>query len=180
MKRAKRPYTSRDAIRAGAVAAALLCTPILTASIAFAEGIDADEHMDLFVPDKPNFYNPLKHSNNETKRYSTRTVALSNVELENAVDQILNNQMTAEQRALNYQWLEQHDNGHDDVKVGSKVLNKIMKMGFRTYWDGVRNKHYSTAKAVPDSSGNGKVTEDVEYKLRLSGNKIKLSFEYEF
>lgn len=166
-------------LKTGAFTLALACSILVNAPISIAEGIQADQHNDLFVPDKLSYYNPLKHNDTQKKRYATSKVALSNTQLEDAANHIRTNDMSSEQRALNHQWLEQHHHG-DDPYIGSKVLSKLMKMGLRTYWDGVRNKHYSSAKAIPDSNGSGKVTEEVDYKIRLSGNKVKLSFEYEF
>lgn len=165
--------------RTGAVTLALACSVVVASSFSYAESVQADKNNDLFVPDKLSYYNPLKHNQQESKRYATSSIALSNTQLENAANQIRTNDMSSEQRALNHQWLEQHHHG-DDPYIGSKVLSKLMKMGLRTYWDGVRNKHYSSASAVPDGNGSGKVTEEVDYKIRLSGNKVKLSFEYEF
>ncbi len=154
------------------------CVLLMSSSVHSAEGIQADQHYDLFVPDKMSYYNPLKHNKREPKHYATSSIALSNLQLEDAANQIRTNEMSSEQRALNHQWLEQHHHG-DTPDVGSKVLSKLMKMGLKTYWDGVRNTH-SSAKAIPDGNGSGKVSEDVDYKIRLSGNKVKLSFEYEF
>lgn len=178
------PNTAIEAYVAGPVAVAR--SVVMTATLALASmgamaDVEADQNNDLFVPDKLSYYNPLKHNKYEDKnsRYETKSVALSNTDLENAAQQIRTNNMSAQQRALNHQWLEQQHN-NDDPYMGSKVLSKLMQMGFRTYWDGVRNKHYASLKAVPDGSGSGKVSEEVDYKLRLSGNKVKLSFEYEF
>ncbi|MGH1373369.1 MAG: hypothetical protein ACRBBW_15120 [Cellvibrionaceae bacterium] len=184
MNRATRSRSSRRArLRVSAFTLSAACALLISSSVHSADGIQADQHNDLFVPDKLSYYNPLKHNKQQVKgdakRYATSSVALSNLQLEDAANQIRTNEMSSQQRALNHQWLEQHHHG-DNPDVGSKVLSKLVKMGFRTYWDGVRNKHYSSAKAVPDGNGTGKVSEDVDYKIRLSGNKVKLSFEYEF
>lgn len=166
-----------------------LCTGVLITAFcnspfAWAEKVEADQHMELFVPENLNYYNPLKHSQGhqakKTKRYSSRSIGLNNNQLEDAANDIRNNEMSAQQRALNFQWLQQENNEYDDVTVGGRVLQELMKMGFRTYWDGVRNKHYSSSKIIPNSSGDGKVSEDVDYKLRLSDDTVKLTFEYEF
>lgn len=137
------------------------------------------EDSSTFVPDRLNYFNPLKRDAYQDSHDETSSVTYTNYQLENAAEQIRTNNMSAQQRALNHQWLEQkHYN--DDLYVGSKVFSKLMKMGLRTYWDGLRSKHYSTAKALPNGDGTGSVTEDVEYNVRVSGDKIKLSLEYEF
>lgn len=180
MNRATRSNSRCHArLRVSAFTLSAACALLISSSVHASEGIQADQHNDLFVPDELSYYNPLKHNKRPTKRYITSSVALSNLQLENAANQIRTNEMSSQQRALNHQWLEQHHHG-DNPDVGSKVLSKLVKMGLKTYWDGVRNKHYSAAQVIPDGDGSGKVSEEVDYKIRLSGNKVKLSFEYEF
>lgn len=163
------------------VPASLFIATLICAFPSQADQVEADANNDLFVPENLNYYNPLKHSkgHGEKKRYSSRSTGLSNNELEQAAEDIRNNEMSAQHRALNHQWLQQ-ENGEDEPTVGGKVFSELVKMGFRTYWDGVRDKHYSNTKIIPNSNGDGKVSEEVEYKLRLSDDKVKLTFEYEF
>jgi hypothetical protein len=127
-----------------------------------------------------NYYNPLRHNDGRigSKNIYPNT-ALSNSELNRVAEDIRSENMTTEQRALNHQWL-QHGYSDHGIRLGSKVISKLFKMGFRTYWDGVRNKHYKYSTAVPDGSGNGKVTQDVDYKLRLSDNRVKIAINYDF
>ncbi|WP_439135496.1 hypothetical protein [Pseudomaricurvus sp.] len=165
----------------GALSTGLFIATLYCALPAQADMVEADQNNDLFVPENLNYYNPLKHSKGhaQKKRYSSRSVGLNNTQLEKSAEDIRNNEMSAQHRALNHQWLEQEHNG-DDPTMGGKVLSELVKMGFRTYWDGVRDKHYSDTKIIPNSNGDGKVSEEVEYKLRLSDDKVKLTFEYEF
>ncbi len=146
--------------------------------------VEADSHNDLFVPDNLDYYNPLKHNQGhqqkKQRRYNTHSTGLTNAQLEAAAEDIRSSDMSSQQRALNYQWLQSYDQDQDNISTGGRVLQKLVKMGFRTYWDGVRNKHYSDAKVLPDSNGSGKITEEVDYKLRMSDDKVKLTFEYEF
>ena len=60
------------------------------------------------------------------------------------------------------------------------MVSYLLRMGFRTYWDGLRNKHDSSSQLVPDGNGDGKLTDDVDYKLRLSEDHVNLSVEYDF
>lgn len=138
-----------------------------------------DASNDVFIPERVDRYNPLKHQNNGHKPYAVLRSALSNEDLIRAAEDIRNNEMSAEQRALNHQWLD-HDNYTDDMRFGSKVVSQLLKMGFKTYWKDVRNKKYANSAAVPTEEGNGKITSDVDYKFRISGDKLKLSVEYEF
>lgn len=131
---------------------------------------------ELFLPDSFNYYNPLKHGAVKTSR-AADPHALDNQQLEAAASYIRANEMSAEQRALNHQWLSQ--TGDSNIRIGNKVLSSIMRMGFKTYWTGVRNKHYKST-AMPDGNGNGQLTEEVEYKLRLSQDKVRLVLKYDF
>ncbi len=131
----------------------------------------------LVLPDDMNYYNPLKHGREDDSQW-IRSTGMSSEELLRSAGHIRSQDMSQQQRALNHQWLLQQD--HQDVRIGGKVVSKLVKMGFRTYWDGVRNKHYRDNKAVPTSNGNGQITQDVDYKIRLSGDKLKLSVSYEF
>lgn len=130
----------------------------------------------LVLPEDMNYYNPLKHGRDGSEWI--RSTGMGNEELLRSAANIRSEDMSQQQRALNHQWLAQQ--GHHDVRIGGKVVSKLVKMGFRTYWDGVRNKHYKHNKAVPTSNGNGQITQDVDYKIRLSGDKFKLSVSYEF
>jgi len=131
---------------------------------------------DLFLPDSFNYYNPLKHGTDKAAR-AADPHALDNQQLETAANYIRANEMSAEQRALNHQWLSQTGDG--SIHLGNKVLSSIMRMGLKTYWVGVRNKHYKST-AMPDGNGNGQLTEEVEYKLRLSQDKVRLVLKYDF
>ena len=130
-----------------------------------------------------NYYNPLEHNQGKKiHRYRNQAYAgkgLNNEGLERVARDIRDNKMSTEQRALNHRWL-QYGNEGGDVKIGSKVISSLFKMGFKTYWNDVRDTHYRSNAKIPDGSGNGKVTADVDYKVRLSGNKLKLSMNYEF
>lgn len=131
----------------------------------------------LVLPDEMNYYNPLKHGRSSGSQW-IRSDGMNNIQLEQSAQDIRSQEMIAQQRALNHQWLAEQD--HHDIKFGRKVITRLVKMGFRTYWDGVRETHYKHNAAVPTSSGLGKITPEVDYKVRLSGDKLKLSVHYEF
>lgn len=129
-----------------------------------------------FIPGSLIYYNPLKHGAKKISR-GTNPQAFDNTQLEAAAAYIRANEMSASHRALNHQWLSQESGG--DLRLGNKVLSSIVRMGFKTYWTGIRNKHYQSS-AVPDGDGNGQLSEEVEYKLRLSQDKVRLVLEYDF
>jgi len=154
---------------------ALLLTSLIMGS-AYATSPVLSTTGELFLPDSFNYYNPLKHGAEKVSRASDPH-ALDNQQLETAASYIRANDMSAEQRALNHQWLNQA--GDSNIRIGNKVLSSIMRMGFKTYWSGVRNKHYPST-VMPDGNGNGQLTDEVEYKLRLSQNKVRLVLKYDF
>lgn len=135
---------------------------------------------DLFIPETQATYNPLRTSTGQKKSsYMLPGEGLTNEDLVNAANDIRTSNMSTEQRALNHQWLD-HENYVDDAHVGGKVLSHIFKMGFKTYWKDVRNKKYSQSSIVPSEEGVGQLTSDVDYKLRINGDNVNLSVEYDF
>lgn len=150
-------------------------------STAWAQSADNSFDNSLILPGQPQRYNPLKHQSgsNRPASFHSSNRELDNESLIRSAEQLRNTEMSAEQRALNYQWLQMHEDG-DGTQVGGRVLQTLMKMGFKTYWEGTRINLDGDEQAIPNSDGNGKVTEDIDYKIRMSGDKIKLSFEYEF
>lgn len=129
---------------------------------------------DIFIPDNLEFYNPLKKADGH-RSYDPGITGLENVSLYRQAENYRSNTLNSSQRALNHQWMSQYH--HDDgVRHGSKVLSQLFKMGFKTYWKGVDTSN----KYIPDDQGEGKIINDLDYRLRMSGNKIKLSLEYEF
>ncbi len=149
----------------------LLC--VVTLPVAAAQ---APATSYLFIPKAQEYYMPFGKLDERTpKIISTR--ALTNSQLEQDAAYIRSHSMSLEQRQLNHQWLdEDYDN---DVRIGTKVLSHVMKIGFRHYWEDVRQQRLSDYN-LPDEDGNGRIKEDVKYKLRLSGNKLKLMLEYDF
>lgn len=156
---------------------ALVLTIFLTPPLAYAE-----PEGNLYLPQQPSRYNPLQNSAEQKKNSSSLTEFnrhLDNESLLRSAEQMRSNSMSADQRALNYQWLQQ-DDPDSQVQLGGQVLSTLMKMGFKTYWEGNRIELNEGDSALPNSQGNGKFTEDIDYKIRMSGDKIKFSFEYDF
>ena len=142
----------------------------------------AEPESNLYLPQQPSRYNPLQNSADQKK--NTSSLAEFNRHLDNesllrSAEQLRSTSMSADQRALNHQWLQQ-DESDDQVQLGGRVLSTLMKMGFKTYWEGNRIELDDGDNAMPNSQGNGKFTEDIDYKIRMSGDKIKFSFEYDF
>ena len=125
-------------------------------------------------------YNPLKNENNVTlHKGGTNLQALSNEDLIKLADNTRHGEMSASQRALNQQWLAQHGEGAD-ISFDGQVLQKIIQQGFKTYWDALRQSTFKGNTMIPDSEGNGSFNSEMEYKVRLSDDQVKLAFEYSF
>lgn len=125
-------------------------------------------------------YNPLKKGNNVNHyKGGANLTALSNEDLNLLADNSRHQQMSASQRALNQQWLAQNSEG-SNVSLGSRALQKIIQQGVKTYWDSIRLTKFKGNKIIPDSNGRGNFNSEMEYKLRLKDDEVKLAFEYSF
>lgn len=125
-------------------------------------------------------YNPLKKGNNVNHyKGGSNLTALSNEDLNLLADNSRHQQMSASQRALNQQWLAQNSEG-SDVSLGSRALQKIIQQGVKTYWDSIRLTKFKGNKIIPDSNGKGNFNSEMEYKLRLKDDEVKLALEYSF
>ncbi len=103
---------------------------------------------------------------------------LDNDDLDQAAANFNDNRLNTTQRLLNHQWLNQQY--HDDHgKKGTKIFSKLLKAGAKAYWNQIKQSNFANNAAVPDSSGQGQVDE-VNYRMRLNGDSLKLSVSYEF
>ncbi|TQV85675.1 hypothetical protein FKG94_02195 [Exilibacterium tricleocarpae] len=164
------------------MATLLLALSAIAPQLSWAENSD-----DIFIPDNLLFYNPLKQTDNRVEISALpSTTGLDNQALEQAAMHFRDNQMNSTQRALNYQWLHQHHH-QTDLEHDSKVLSKLLKMGLRTYWDNMQKPGFMTGKnSLGTGSGSKKsyrssfTKSEVDYDLKISGNKLKLSMDYKF
>ncbi|WP_237063949.1 MULTISPECIES: hypothetical protein [Microbulbifer] len=131
---------------------------------------------DLFIPDSSHALN-LQADN---AFFVDSAFALDNTALYQAADNLRNNSMSNVQRQLNYQWLQMHT--HPDKfkpTMGGRALNQILKMGWDTYRE--QNKRNSSNPLLRYSNaGHGRIGKSMDYDVRLSDDKFKVSFEYEF
>lgn len=136
-----------------------------------AAGI-ADE---LFIPDSSNALN-LQADN---AFFVDSAFALDNAALYQAAENLRNNSMSNVQRQLNYQWLQVHTHPEKfKPTMGGRALNQILKMGWDTYRE--QNKRKSSNPLLRYSTGHGRIGKAMDYDVRLSDDKFKVSFEYEF
>ena len=102
---------------------------------------------------------------------------LSNADLVERAAEIQNQELSMTQRLLNNRWLSQHQ--QDDSVEGNKVLSRLLKRSFKTYWNRKRDTDFANKKYLPDADGNGRVSE-MDYKVRLSSDTLTLGMTYEF
>lgn len=137
----------------------------------------------VYLPNQAALYNPLQHGRKSTRKDPTKsTRQLSNAALLRSAEQMRATNMSVEQRALNYQWLQQAQDGGRPL-LGSKVLSSLARMGFRTYWEGNRlrlpgSTLLSGVSGAEESTGGKR--EDLDYRLQVSGDELRLRMTYEF
>lgn len=78
----------------------------------------------------------------------------------------------------NYMWMRQFNEDYEQWE-GSYAIFKLLQGGFKRGWDHYRSRNLAKYAYIPDGEGNGKVG-GFDYNLRVSNNKIRLQFEYEF
>ncbi|AMX04208.1 hypothetical protein A3224_11185 [Microbulbifer thermotolerans] len=132
----------------------------------------ADE---LFIPDSTSALN-LQADN---AFFTDSAFGMDNAALYEAAENLRNNSMDSVQRRLNYQWLQMHTNPDKfQPTTGGKALNEILKMGWKTYRE--QNKRNFSSGLLRYTSGHGTIGKALDYDVRLSDEKFRFSFEYEF
>ena len=134
---------------------------------------------DPILPNQFAYYNPLKHGASHQSDQTERRLRMDNETLLRSAEQIRSDSMRPEQRVLNHQWLQQAED-EDSQRVGGRAFSSLLRMGFKTYWEGNRASFGHSNRMIPDSQGGGQITRDVDYRIRVSGDDIRLSLEYEF
>lgn len=102
---------------------------------------------------------------------------LNNAQLLERARELRSQELNATQRALNYQWLESHQN-HEFVE-GSKAYKAFFKRGLKEFWNRQRKERFKSER-VPDINGRGSISREVDYDLHLSSDELKIGLSYEF
>ncbi|MEW5249103.1 hypothetical protein [Microbulbifer discodermiae] len=130
---------------------------------------------DQFIPDSVGGLNLQADST----FFTDSAFGMDNTALYQSAASLRNNSMGTVQRQLNYQWLQMHTNPDEFTPTtGGKVLNEILRMGWDTYRR--HNRHTKDSALLRYTSGSGKIGKAFDYDLRLSDDKFRFSFEYEF
>lgn len=131
---------------------------------------------DLFIPDS----NTALNLQADNAFFVDSAFGLDNEALYEAAENLRNNSMGTVQRRLNYQWLQMHTHPTEfQPTTGGKALNEILKMGWQTYRE-QQKRNNNNSPLLRYSTGHGKIGKSMDYDVRLSGDKFKVSFEYEF
>ncbi|MBY6212738.1 hypothetical protein [Microbulbifer agarilyticus] len=130
---------------------------------------------DIFIPDSDSALN-LQADN---AFFTDSAFGMDNEALYESAENLRNNSMGMVHRRLNHQWLEQHTRPSDYAeKTGGRAVNEILKMGFKTYMaQHKRNKQHPLLRYT---QSEGKFSNVLDYDFRLSDDKFKFTFEYEF
>ena len=128
----------------------------------------ADATNALFLPSE------VKSSNSGIHSFTT----LSNEDLLIRANQMKYDELTASQRAMNYQWLSEHSGSEDAVR-GNKAVSKLVERHLKAYIDNRGGSRWIKSKLMPDSSGNGFI-KSVDYDVKLRSDKLVIGISYEF
>lgn len=102
---------------------------------------------------------------------------LNNKQLLERAKYLRSNNLNITQQILNYQWLKSHQN--DDFIVGKKVYQTLFKQGFKAFWNRQRKERFKS-EHIPDINGRGSVSNEIDYKLRLNSDELKIKLSHEF
>ena len=130
---------------------------------------------ELFIPDS----NTALNLQADNAFFVDSAFGMDNTALFEAAENLRNNSMGNVQRQLNYQWLQMYTNPDEfEPTTGGKAVNEILKMGWRTWRE--QNRRSSSNGLLRYTDGHGKIGQAFDYDVRLSDDKFKFSFEYEF
>lgn len=122
------------------------------------------------------FFLPNTLVQGDNRQYSNFS-SLNNTQLIDRAESLRSQELDANQRALNYQWLQNQRN--KEFTSGSKAYKAFFKRGFKEYWDRKRKEHFKSER-IPNLEGRGSVSGEVDYDLRLSSDELKIGLTYEF
>ena len=78
---------------------------------------------------------------------------------------------------FNYLWMRQSQN-HYRYSDGGAAVGRLFRMGMKTWYKNYRNNNKNVD--LPNENGGGSFGSDIDYRLRVSSNRVKLALEYEF
>ncbi|WP_255872845.1 hypothetical protein [Microbulbifer elongatus] len=165
--RSTRYLSSKRQARALSAVLGLLLLPI--SSTLFAD--------DIFIPDS----NSALNLQADNAFFIDSAFGMDNNALYESAENLLNNSMGMIHRRLNHQWLEQHTRPSEYVdKTGGRAVNEILKMGFKTYMEQHKRSKQHPLLRYTQGGSKFNFNDALDYDVRLSDDKFKISVEYEF
>lgn len=166
----------------------------LIACSVVTQNTEAENSIDrsFFLPTDMHFFysngnlNELAYDNNEffdNNSYWLSNFArgLDNDALLLTVKNLKTNSMSSAQRGHNYRWIQNND--IDSHKQSKTFIKKIVTTALKTYWNQWRSQSLDKNSLIPDADGNGRLNwknNDIEYRVKASGDYVKLMFKMEF
>lgn len=130
---------------------------------------------DLFIPDSESALNLQTGST----YFVDSAFGMDNEALFEAAENLRNNSMGTVQRNLNHQWLQLYTNPEQfKPATGGRAINEILKMGWKTYRE--QNRRLRENKLLRYTDGRGRLSQSVDYGVRLSDDSFRFSIQYEF
>jgi hypothetical protein len=78
---------------------------------------------------------------------------------------------------FNTLWLQESQQYYD-YDEGGAAVGKLFRIGLKTWYRSYRSANRQSN--LPDENGSGAVSNDIDYRVRLSSDRVKLQFNYEF
>lgn len=129
----------------------------------------------IFIPDS----NTALNLQADNAFFIDSAFGMDNHALYESAENLRNNSMGMVHRRLNHQWLELYTHPDESNNVtGGRAVNEILKMGFKTYMaQHKRNKQHPLLRYT---QSNGNLNQNLDYDFRLSDDKFRFTFEYQF
>ena len=131
-----------------------------------------------FLPDDNEFFTGKKGVKGNWLTDTARS--LDNNELLLIANNLRINDMSAGQRVHNYYWIQ---GGNDKLTSGKSISKFFLQSFAKAYWNQLRASEFKGLSVIPDADGAGSFVinrTDIDYKLRLSGDRIKLMVKLDF
>ncbi|GAB1259364.1 hypothetical protein [Aurantivibrio plasticivorans] len=152
---------------------------LLMAHSASAESVPAQPVLESpFIPDDNEFFTGKKGVKGNWLTSKARS--LDNTELLQTANNLRINDMSAGQRMHNYYWIQ---GGSDKLTSGKSASKYLLQSFAKAYWNYLRETEFNGLAIIPDADGAGSIKinrRDIDYKLRVSADRVKLMVKLDF
>ena len=150
---------------------------VLVTLISYHPASLADTHLSTKVYDAEMFYQQL------IKKSAFDRIGTNNSLLDKIVPHYdafslpLSNSKQDDDLAFNYLWMQQYQLGYSH-KNGGAAAGKLIRMGLKSLYKSYTNSNSVTNAAAEDDFADK--FSNMDYRLRVSGDKLKLGVKYSF